>query len=143
MKHSRYNSCNNVSIEFEGGKQHDKIQSKRTTGSLNPSKPDSESTRMHEDLYERNIAHKCDDTASHIHTVGDLFIQFRTSLLTHRVMKFHELCRSNEARSQRCLGVVAVPSPWVQFSGPDRLLIHQLHNDSIDQFPRADIRSET
>lgn len=36
-----------------------------------------------------------------------------------------------------------VPRPWVQFSESDRLLIHQVHNDSTDRFLRKDIRPET
>lgn len=42
MKHNRHNSAIMQSIEFEGGKQHDKLKSKKLTGSLAPSKSESE-----------------------------------------------------------------------------------------------------
>lgn len=61
MKHDRHNSAMMQNIEFERGKQHDKIKSKRLTGSLGPSEIRELSTRIHEDLLSRNIVHKCDD----------------------------------------------------------------------------------
>ena len=41
------------------------------------------------------------------------------------------------------LCVVARPTPWVQFSESDKLVVHQVHNDSIDRFLRTEISSET
>lgn len=61
VKHNRHNSAIAQTIEYEGGKKHDKIKSKRLTGRLGQSKPESKVRKIHEDLHTWDKAHKCDD----------------------------------------------------------------------------------